>query len=193
MALVRMLCSWGPASAPVVDRKSNTLYFNVSGSLDDPGYQNLANDLLTIYMGRGDTAGAQVQIRAYDMADAKPRPERAFAQGTAPGNLFTGVQQSALCLSYYADRNLPRTRGRIYTGFGINASTNYASAATMTSVINFGKALAGLGGLNVDWSVYSPTTNQHTRISNIWVDDSWDIIRSRKLKATTRQTATING
>lgn len=193
MALVRMLCSWGPPSAEVRDRKSNTLYFNVSGSVDDPDYQKLADDLRDIYAARGWTTGNKIEVRAYDMGDAKPRPERAYSTVTRTGSPTTGVQQCALCLSYYADRNLPRTRGRIYTGYGPNQSTDFASSVLMSDLISFGQALAGLGGLNVDWSVYSPTNNAHTRITNIWVDNSWDIVRSRKLRGTARSTATVNG
>lgn len=187
-----MLVSWGPASYEVRDRLSNTLYFNVSGSIDDPDYQALANDLAAIYDNMGFCNGATIEVRAYDMADAKPRPERAYKKTVSTGTWAATSNANAIALSYYADRNLPRQRGRIFTGPHL-PNTTFVDPTIQTALLDMATALAGLGGLNVDWSVYSPTENKHTRISNVWVDNSWDVIRSRKLKATNRATRSING
>lgn len=193
MPLVRMLVSWGPVETPVRDRFSNTLYFNVSGSVDDPDYQDLADDLRDIYATQAWTNSCRIEVRAYDMRDAKPRPERAFSAVNRTGSGFViGAGQVALCLSYYADRNLPSQRGRIYTGPWAPSTPNASDAVTAT-LISLGQAFAGLGGVNVDWSLYSPTKGTNTRISNIWVDNSWDVVRSRKQPATRRAAATING
>lgn len=197
MPLVRMLVSYGPPAGKPEDRLSNTLYFNVSGSVDDPDYQALADDLANIYKQQIWCRGAKIDVRAYNMADAKPREEKAFATQTASLTWATCPGQNAVALSYYADRNLPRRRGRIFTGKWPGSVDN-VPASVRDSIITFGQSLAGLGGLNVDWSVYSPTNAQagepdHYRISNIWVDDSWDVIRSRKIASTARSTATING
>lgn len=194
MPLVRMLCSWGLLADPVADRMSNTLYFNVSGGGPgtDPDYQALASDLGAIYMARSWCAGMQVQIRAYNMDDAKPRPERAYYVNLAGGTAKNVPRQIAVALSYYADRNLPRRRGRIFTGpWTLNESL--VPNSIITELNTFQQALAGLGGLNVDWSVYSPTDDAHYRISNAWVDNSWDVIRSRKLPATGRTAWSLNG
>lgn len=189
---MRMLVSWGGASVKVADWMSNTLYFNVSGSIDDPDYQDLANQVRDVYKATTWCSGMKIEVRAYDMADAKPRPERAFSTVQNTGTIRTGPHQVAVALSYYADRNLPRQRGRIFTG-PWSSTSDLLDSGGMGFLITFGQALAGVGGLNVDWSLYSPTNGTHTRISNIWVDNSWDVIRSRKLPATARQTATING
>ena len=66
----------------------------------------------------------------------------------------------------------------------------------MQEVIGLGQNLAGIGGLNVDWSVWSPTTaaaggDGSRTITNIWVDNSWDIVRSRKEPSTTRLTDSV--
>lgn len=188
-----MLVSWAPPTYPVRDRFSNTLYFNVSGSFDDPDYQNLADDLRDIYAQIPTwTTGCKIEVRAYNMADATPRPEKAYSTVQRGGTFVVGAAQVALCLSYYADRNLPRQRGRIYGG-PYTPSTPQAVDELTNTLISLGQAFAGLGGLNVDWSIYSPTTGDAMRISNIWVDNSWDIIRSRKLPSTKRNAATING
>lgn len=187
-----MLVSWGAPTAKPEDLMSNTLFFNVSGSVDDPNYQSLADDLAAIYAGVTWCSGMKIEVRAYNMSDAKPRPEKAYKTVTAAGTRKTGAHQVAVALSYYADRNLPRRRGRIFTG-PWSANNDLVDSSAMGYLIAFGQALAGLGGLNVDWSVHSVMDNAYYRISNIWVDDSWDVIRSRKVAATTRQTATING
>ena len=197
MADVRMLVSWGETTAPPTDRYSNTLYFSVDNSpLDPAGYQKLADDLRDIYAARFFTSGCKIEVRAYDMADAKPRPERAFSTVTRTGSITASAPQVAVCLSYYSGRNLPRNRGRIYTGPYTNTA-RLVPATIQDDLIAMGQAFANLGGVNVDWSVWSPTTaagggDGSKSISDIWVDNSWDIVRSRKLKGTARKTATIN-
>lgn len=189
-----MLVSWGTLDDPVRDRMSNTLYFNVSGGApgDPIDYNVLAADLGTIYMARSWCAGMQVQVRAYNMDDPKPRAERAYYVNLAGGTAKNVPRQIAVALSYYADRNLPRRRGRIFTG-PWTLDEKYVPNSMIAELNTFRQALAGLGGLNVDWSVYSPTDNDHYRISNAWVDNSWDVIRSRKLRATGRTMWTLNG
>nr|CRY96676.1 hypothetical protein [uncultured prokaryote] len=198
MADIRFIVSWGPGQEIDKNWFSNTLYFAVDGFGADADVQGLADDLLAVYQQRSFTAGSSIEVRGYDMADPKPRPELGFARSTGTGiGLPTGPGQVALCLSYYSERNLPRQRGRIYCGPFSNPEIRPTSQ-TINSLITFGQALAGLGGLNVDWSVYSPTKASLAQdptmtISNIWVDNSWDIIRSRKLDGTTRTSAEISG
>lgn len=196
MPLVRMLVQWKKDTDPAKEVFTNTLYFNVSGSVDQPDYQALCNDLSTIYStgftASPPTAGRRVTVKAYNMDDAEPRPIKAQATkaplGTAPGT----AGQVALCLSYYADRNLPRQRGRIYLG-PMTQAGDRPTTQQMASLVTFAGLLAGLGGVNVDWSLWSPTTQQHTRINHGWVDDSWDIIRSRKLAPSARTNFDVNG
>lgn len=188
MPLVRMLISSLPTVAsPAADAIDNTLYFNVSGSVEAPDYQALANDLLNIWIAKPWAAGRFIDIRAYNMDDAKPRPVKARATATVTGTAPSGPRQVALALSYFADRNLPRQRGRIFLGPWTTNAPN-AGSTQIAQVMTLPPALAGLGGLNVDWSLWSPTTQTHTRITNAWCDDSWDIIRSRKLPPTTPRT-----
>lgn len=194
MPLVRMLISSRPTLAsPIKDAVENTVYFNVSGSIDPPDYQALVNDLWQGWGALYFAKGRYLDIRAYNMDDAKPRPVKAFKRDLAPGvATTTGVPQVALCLSYFADRNLPRQRGRIFLGPWPTTNDrpndgimDYAMAAV--------DVLTGLGGLNVDWSLYSPTLDTHTRISHVWVDNAWDIIRSRRLPGTSRKQRDVNG
>lgn len=195
MADLRFLVSWGPTYNEIADWMSNTLYFAVDPVDPTIDYQALADDLRDIYQARSWTAGCKIEVRAYNMGDDKPRPERAFSTVTKTGTQPDGPHQVALCLSYYAERNLPQQRGRIYCGPfakpGIQPTTVW-----MQELIDFAGLLAGLGGLNVDWSVYSPTRanlgqDPTSSITNVWVDNSWDIQRRRKLPASSRQTAEV--
>lgn len=195
MALVRIQVSTrNTVSSLVKNSIVNTLYFNVSGSIEDPDYQNLVDDLYAVWAAKPWGLARYIDIRAYDMADPEPREVRGQKVGQVAGSKAYGPDQVALCLSYYADRNLPRQRGRIYLGPW--ATTDMNSRPTlqvMNQALGLATDLADLGGLNVDWSLYSPTNSTATRISDAWVDDSWDIIRSRKLPSGTRVTVELNG
>lgn len=195
MTDIRMLVSWGSPSAAPTDRYSNTLYFVVD--LTDPDYQDLSDAVLAAYQAQAWTSACKIEVRSYNMADAKPRPERSFSTVTKTGVLPGGPGQIALCLSYYSERNLPRQRGRIYTGPYASPQGRTPTTSQMDELLDLATALSNVGGANVDWSVYSPTIAREggdptMSISDVWVDNSWDVVRSRKLKATTRVTREIN-
>lgn len=194
MPLVRMIINTRrDATIPLEDAFVNTLYFNVSGSVDEPNYQSLVDDLWAIWAARPWGLGRRIEIRAYNMDDPKPRPIKAQKTGNATGSfVLGGAQQVALALSYYTDRNLPRQRGRIFLGPWQSSDLN-ATGTQTAAVMALPPLLAGLGGLNVDWSLYSPTTDTHARIDHAWCDNSWDVIRSRKVKSTARATWSGNG
>lgn len=185
-----MLVSWGKLSDPVADRLSNTLYFNVSATV--PDYDDLAQAVLDAYKKIVFTTGANIQVRAYNMEDAKPRPEKSYRVFQKTGTWTPAPRQVAIALSYYADRNLPRQRGRIFTGPWTPNNERVDSSA-QAALLTLAQDLADVGGLNVDWSVYSPTAGDHKRISRAWIDNSWDVIRSRKLPATNREGIDLNG
>nr|CRY96711.1 hypothetical protein [uncultured prokaryote] len=171
-------------ATPATDAVVNTLYFNIT----DPGggvdYNALGNDLWTLWAARPWATGRFLDVRGYDMGDAEPRPQKFIKRAAVAGTIASsGAPQVALALSYYADRNLPRQRGRIFIGPWMPADTS-ASTAQVNQVMALPPLLAGLGGVNVDWSLWSPTTQEHTRINHAWCDNSWDIIRSRKLSST---------
>jgi hypothetical protein len=51
--------------------------------------------------------------------------------------------------------------------------------------------LANLGGVDVQWCVYSPTTpgdmsDKFKQVTRGWIDNEWDTQRSRGLRATLR-------
>lgn len=195
MPLVRMIVNVRANAATLAkDAVVNTLYFNVTEDPFDPtDYQNLVDDLWAVWGQFPWASGRQGDIRAYNMSDAQPRPIKAQKLGAFPGSVAgNGVPQVALCLSYYADRNLPSQRGRIFLG-PWSTTNSRPDSTQMQTALNLAQQLADIGGINVDWSLWSPKRQDHTRISNAWVDNAWDIIRGRRLNGTSRITWSGDG
>jgi hypothetical protein len=59
----------------------------------------------------------------------------------------------------------------------------------MTSALAFRTVLNSNMPGGTFLEVWSPTQQTGSGVTDFWVDDEWDIIRSRGLKGTTRQTA----
>jgi hypothetical protein len=74
----------------------------------------------------------------------------------------------------------------------IGGSLNVRPTSTQrTDCEAFGKALfSGLPG-GTAGVVYSRTDKTGRPITNWWVDDEWDVVRSRGLRGVTRDTGTI--
>jgi hypothetical protein len=179
------------------DYITNTLYFNDTGIGTDAA--GLAQDIAEVFATYRSlpTGWNRVNCRLYDMAEPAPREIQGEHTATVTVNGSpAGPREVALCLSYYAERNLPRNRGRIYIGPWTNGQmTERPAAATgtdpLTILSNLRTLLANIGGVDVEWSVYSPTTpggitEQFKKITGGWQDDEWDTQRSRGLRATAR-------
>ena len=136
-----------PGDEPA-DQAINTLHFN-SGT----DWQALATYVMEAFSGQVFGPGGpfsqyvqrKMEVRTYDIADPKPRPVKASATFTpAPWTGDTlGPRLLACCLSFYATRNLPRIRGRIYIGpfVGTVCSHEEIPAATMTNILALGETL----------------------------------------------------
>jgi hypothetical protein len=182
------------------DNVVNSAYFEDHGDTTDA--DGLAQDLATAlapntYFWMGCN---KIRVKLYDMAEPEPRDIQGEAVATraAPGT--SGPREIAVCLSFFAANNRPRNRGRLYLGpvtfqqIGERPNTSVRDQA-----IAVGTILRNLGGVDVDWSVYSPTIHQLSGVeaafqpvSTMWVDDEWDTVRSRGYRATTRTQAVIN-
>lgn len=176
---------------------TNTLYFkNNSPTADEP--EGLASDVLAIYVARSEfTCGAnELEVRFYDMEDPEPRPILDQAKQTIT-KVAPGAREVALCLSFYANRNIPRRRGRLYLG-PVAPATERPSDGFLNAALAMGDAFAALGGIDIDWGVFSPTDwREHPTndaedffypVTDCWCDDEWDTVRSRGRKATKRLT-----
>ena len=111
----------------------------------------------------------------------------------------TGNRDVALCLSYYAGRNGPRRRGRLYIGpFQPASAGMYAPGGSQLSVtLGVGTVLAALEAHKpdpfpnnaLDWVLYSRKDDATYKVTNTWVDNEWDTQRRRGTKPTARRTA----
>ncbi len=197
MADVRIQVATYATGALPVDWFVNTVYFRDINLDPTSGtdYLNLAVGARDVFRARAQApAGLVVQATAYNMDDPKPRPVKAFAPPLAmtnPNAGTMGVREVALCLSYYSERNLPRQRGRIFIGPFISGDMSLRPPIDrITALQSLATGLANVGGVDVDWSLYSPTTGGLSKITNYWIDNEWDTMRSRGLRATTRTTGT---
>lgn len=166
-----------------------------------PEYQSLTDDLATaIKNWQSWGAAGHLKVTAYDLEGTKPNYPKATTE-VSPGtvNNCNAPPQLSCCLSYYGAANIPRQRGRLYvpiaacTGSAAEAGAGKPGTVIRNKVAALAPIFANLGGANVDWIVWSRVNHSATRVQNWWVDDSWDIVRSRKLKRTTRDTGTTSG
>jgi hypothetical protein len=63
-------------------------------------------------------------------------------------------------------------------------------------IMNIVKSLAPLlenaGGADVDWSVFSRLDNVARAVTDYYVDDEWDTVRSRGMRPVSRVTGTAS-
>lgn len=131
-------------------------------------------------------------IKVYDAT--KPPPNFPLYT-TVNGTGFKGTggpRELALCLSYYATVNRPRWRGRLYLPNAILGGTAPGlrpNATQMNKALSFRSVLTTNLPEGAYLEVWSKADNNGHQVTNFWVDDEWDIMRSRGLKGTTRVTA----
>jgi hypothetical protein len=97
-----------------------------------------------------------------------------------------------MCLSYYATVNRPRWRGRLYIPASLLSVTSPGlrpTAATISNTLAFRTILTSGLPDGTFLEVWSPTDKNGHGVTQFWVDDEWDIMRSRGLRSTTRQMA----
>lgn len=132
-------------------------------------------------------------LNVYDAKKAPPSYPLASASqvGTAPAN--TSPREVALCLSYYAQFNRPTLRGRLFLpyifiggGLGLRPTASQRSNAALW-VTTLGKNLPP-GSF---WTVFSRKMGTDAQVTNYWIDDEWDTVRSRGLRGTTRTMGTL--
>lgn len=198
MAQYRMLIIRGEDQPNFRDAVTNTFYLDTDGDFfvgTGPG--NLAYDAAELF---GDTLQpvsgfSRVMCKAYNMSDAKPRLPVAEEVYTSPLTPAAGgPREVALCLSYYAGVNQPRRRGRMYIGpWSKGAMDERPSSGLRSNLADLAEGISGLGGVNVQWVQYSPSTGDFTNVSDYWIDDEWDTQRSRGLRGEERTTGTVSG
>lgn len=200
MAQGRFQISYLPTGSPPRDASVNTFYLDTDfdGSINTD-WDQLATDAANLFAThRVFPAAGAVTCKVYRMSDAPPREpvstKTATVTQVASGG--AGPREVAYCLSYYADRNTPSRRGRMYIGpWGKSEMSERPSFANdaLHPLRKLANGISGLGGVNVQWVQHSQKTGEFHNVTNWWFDDEWDTQRSRGLRSTTRSTGTVSG
>ena len=189
----------GDSSAPR-DYATNSLWFNhtVGEPILDVDLESMAQDLADVYTsGWCSGMGArEIRVKVYDVGPPPqyPRVEVVNDSGVFPAS--QGPREVALCLSYRSD-GVPhaRHRGRIFLpvyAHQAQPSTVRPNSTIRTAALAMATAFGDLGGVDVDWSTRSQTAGTVAAVKTAWVDDEWDTVRSRGLRATTRDETTLS-
>lgn len=132
-------------------------------------------------------------VKIYNAQQPPPAyPLATATQGT--GSVATGVmREAALCLSYYSTYNRPGFRGRLYIpAYFCGGSLGLRPTSTqMAKILGWGNALGKGLPTGTNMVVYSRKQDKSYGVDHTWVDDEWDVVRSRGLRATTRQLGTL--
>jgi hypothetical protein len=139
-------------------------------------------DALATSMATAGGNNVQTVVKIYDTESAPPNLPLAV-KTKYPGlhPVSNGPRELALCLSYYSGVNM------IGGAIGIRPST-----AQMGYAMDLSARLQNAGGADIDWSVYSRVDGAFRPVSGTWVDNEWDIMRSRGLRPTTRTLGTAS-
>jgi hypothetical protein len=209
----------GSASGLARDVFVNTFHFNKipGGRPSDADLDNLGHLIRDFYTVNIDSADGTIdswfsqavsrgvdkcQVKLYRLDDAPPRAPHVvpFTLGAYAGSSEGLPREVALCLSYKAlTKPGPRGRGRIYVGPLRHEVVSHVTVGEyrpgntfMGSLLTAGIALKNLSGAaNLPWQVYSKmdsVQHMHT-VTDLWVDNEFDIIRARGLRPTGRRSS----
>jgi hypothetical protein len=134
-----------------------------------------------------------LEVRVYDTDEVEPRTpyteQRSLTGFVATVPLPNEV---AVVLSYYATRNIPRRRGRVYIGpLNLNALSTTENDGDGTPPLSLRQALQWAaetlsGYEDMPWSVASRKDGVLRTITNGWVDNAFDTQRRRGVQANLR-------
>lgn len=161
--------------------------------------ESLASDLATALDAKLTTwtVPTKIMVRAYDAQGTKPvYPVAEEIRHTSTIRNATVPREVALCLSFFSTRNVPGRRGRLYIPATLWTPTSSIGARPTSgdrgTVATLAPVFENLGGLDVDWSVYSQRDHNAFKVTDWFIDDEWDTQRRRGLRATTRTVGTTS-
>lgn len=187
------------------DAVTNTLHFqHVAGGILPTDAEAMCQAILTLWYSKYAAGGTTrvAKVTAYKLGAPPQFPIAEKSGGSIPWVTGSNREQ-AICLSFARNKKLPRERGRIFLCPGLRVpqlsdiaqprptSTSMLWALSFYSTSN--DSLPDVGGPDWKFGVYSPTNNSFVQASEAWVDDEWDVVRSRGLQPTTRQTSVREG
>src|SRR5213595_595359 len=182
MAVYRAQISFPADSALPRDEMSITPHYTG----DNPG--GLANALKANLVAFPAVATKPFKIKVYDALLAPPSYPLATAEQAGTPNQSGVPREVCLCLSFFSTFNRPSWRGRLYLPhflFG-DAMGIRPTPAQTAAALAFHEVLAAGIPQGHAWVVFSRKHRETHSVTNVWVDDEWDIQRSRGLKGTTR-------
>ncbi len=207
MAIIRATCTIESSTSLPEDRATNTYHFDVAGIsgstlglvadlLQDLYVDSTAETPLTELMSN-ELCGDIMGIQLYNLDDPEPRvpilSRGVTINPSASGGLPAEV---ALVVSFQANP-MPgeiqaRRRGRIYLPWlreTDNTVGRPSSGLVSTVADAFTEFLANSDdAADVDWIVWSPTSNAGFGVAQGWIDNAWDTQRRRGFSATSRTT-----
>lgn len=164
----------------------------------EPAVTTFATALMNAWNGFLPVAvrNGWIKVAVYD-AQKTTKPNYPITEVEMRKDTFatsTANRETALTLSYYASFNRPRSRGRLYIPAFFSGFTPSGAQAALNmrqQISALGPILAGVTPSTADWVVYSRVNNEALSVTNTWVDDAWDTIRSRGKRATARTLGVI--
>lgn len=204
MTIIRAQTAWNMDSALPRDSMVVTTHFERIGVPGGPDidWAAIAKSITDVFRVGWTSSTCEMITKLYDLGDTPPRPVKATDVQNAGLHPLSGIpREIAVCLSFYGTRNLPHQRGRIYLplspaigagSLGPRPSSIFRDKALgLATVAN--QSLPDVGGIDVKHGIWSPTTQTFKQATDYWVDDEWDTVRRRGLRATTRGTAHREG
>lgn len=181
-----------------------TTHFNVSFDplvFGDVNATQLCSDLADKWgFMAGVGATTPYSVTAYKRGGAKLGFPVAKVSRNPAGTpkVLPVIPEAAVCLSYYSDHNAPRYRGRMYLPAWLLGATSSSMgptipAALRTACDSLVGYLQGLGGVNVDWGLWSEADHTFRKATNYFISDAWAIQRRRGIRETARTTGTTTG
>jgi hypothetical protein len=160
---------------------------------DDP--QALVDTLKSRIIAQAPSGNSQVfTVKAYNAQKAPPSYPLAVATQGTGSYTTTWPREVALCLSYYAQFNRPSFRGRLYLPLAViggGAAALRPSAGQIGAALLWATILGEGMPAGTFWTVYSGVKNSDAKVTNAWVDNEWDTVRSRGMRGDTRQLHTV--
>jgi hypothetical protein len=194
-------------SMPVSDtlvrnRFVNTIHMEHVNVQQGTDLEAICSDLVAMYSSQYENATHEVKAVAYD-TDAVPNYPRAEAivnEGSAWQH--PGPREQAICLSFCGGNGpRPRERGRIYLAPYLRSLNSPSMERPNQTILDWAlsfytesnNSFPDIGGIDWKFGVWSPTEQKFHQAQRAWVDDEWDTLRSRGLRANTRVEATREG
>lgn len=172
---------------------------DITDPTSDADAQQLCQDLATA-INTFNPRTTPLKVTAYNIEGPPPHfPMGSYTLNPAATPIDPGMPpELAVVLSYYADQNRPRHRGRLYIPLwtiatGGAASQTKVAALERTTAGGLVTRFANLGGSNVDWGVWSTRDQAFHKATNWFVSDAWGTVRSRGIKESARTAGTTSG